>query len=74
LADWVLYGRGPAGEKHEFLKAHGIKYIYFGNFERMRGPFSLEGADYLRKIYDAGGVRIYEVELESRIQNPEFGE
>lgn len=62
LADWVLYGPGSAGEKLEFLKAHDIKYIYFGNFERMRGPFSIEGAGYLGKIYDRGGVRIYRVE------------
>jgi uncharacterized membrane protein len=62
LADWVLYARGAANEKREFLKTHDIKYIYFGNFERMKGPFSLEDAGYLKKIYDEGGVRIYEVE------------
>lgn len=63
LAGWALYGPGTAGEKLDFLRAHGIKYVYFGNFERMRGPFSLEGAGYLKKIYDEGGVRIYRVEL-----------
>ena len=62
LADWVLYGPGTGREKQEFLRAHGIKYIYFGNFERMRGPFSLEGAGYLKKIYDEGGVGIYELD------------
>ncbi|MCX6340018.1 MAG: hypothetical protein NTX71_08885 [Candidatus Aureabacteria bacterium] len=61
LADWVLYGPRAEREKREFLKANGISYIYFGNFERMKGPFSLETAGYLEKIYDGGGVSIYRV-------------
>jgi len=62
LADWFLYAPGAAGEKQEFLKAHGIRYIYIGNFERMKGRFSLGRVNYLKEIYQEGGVSIYKVE------------
>lgn len=62
IADTILFSPGDAGEKAAFLREHDIKYIYFGNFERMRGRFAMEGAPCLRKIYGAGGVNIYKVE------------
>jgi hypothetical protein len=62
-ADWLLYAPDDDASKEEFLRANEISYIYFGNFERMRGRFSLAGAPYLREIYSTGGVRIYRVNL-----------
>lgn len=61
MANWVLYSPGDEAGKLNFLKINAITYIYFGNFERMKGPFSLETAGYLEKIYDGGGVNIYRV-------------
>lgn len=63
-ADWVLYSPGNEGLKVRFLREHGIEYIYFGNFERMRGRFALEGAPYLQKMYDSGGASIHSVNLQ----------
>ncbi|MCX6356711.1 MAG: hypothetical protein NT045_02360 [Candidatus Aureabacteria bacterium] len=61
IADWLLFSPGEESAKREFLKEKGIHYIYFGNFERMRGRFALEGAPYLREIYRAGGVAIFQL-------------
>lgn len=61
IAEWALYAPGDEAAKRDFLAREGIRYIYFGNFERMRGRFALEGAPFLEKIYDRGGVAIYRV-------------
>jgi hypothetical protein len=60
-AEWALYALGDDAAKREFLKSQGIRYVYFGNFERMRGRFALAGAPYLDEIYNRGGVSIYRV-------------
>ena len=62
-ADWLLYAPGNEDMKIRLLRENGIGYIYFGNFERMRGRFALAGAPYLEKMYDRGGVSIYRVLL-----------
>ncbi len=61
VADWILFAPGRDDLKRSILKRNGIRYIYFGSFERMRAPFALEKAPYLDKIYDKGGVKIYRV-------------
>ena len=61
MADLVLFGRGDEKIKRDFLERNGIRYIYYGGFERMRGPFALRGAPFLEKIYDRGGVEIFRV-------------
>ena len=61
-AEWALYAPGDEAAKRAFLAAQGIRYVYFGNFERMRGRFAMGGARFLDKIYDRGGVAIYRVE------------
>jgi len=61
-ADWVLYAPGDEPAKRDFLRNNGIKYVYFGNFERMRGRFALADAPFLKEIYNRGGVSIYAVE------------
>ncbi len=61
IADWVLHAPGRMEEKKKFLKAQGIRYVYYGTFERMRGPFALEEAPFLETIYDRGGVAIRRV-------------
>ncbi|MDD5557047.1 MAG: hypothetical protein PHN82_07345 [bacterium] len=60
-ADRVLFGPGGLDERERFLREQGIRYIYLGSFERMRGPFRMEGAPFLDEIYRAGGVRILRV-------------
>ncbi|MEI6632642.1 MAG: hypothetical protein WCP22_02355 [Chlamydiota bacterium] len=60
-AEWALFAPGDEAAKREFMKQQGIRYVYFGNFERMRGRFALEGAPYLEEIYKRGGVSIYRV-------------
>lgn len=62
-AEWVLYAPGREEEKRAFLKDQGIRYVYFGNFERMRGRFALEGTPYLEEIYNRDGVSIRRVTL-----------
>lgn len=62
-AEWLLYAPGDEQAKRDFLESNGIRYIYFGNFERMRGAFSMEGAPFLQEIYARDGVKIYRVKL-----------
>lgn len=61
IADWVFHAPGRLEEKRGFLKAQGIRYVYYGTFERMRGPFAIEGAPFLETLYDRGGVAILRV-------------
>jgi len=63
MADWVLYSPGEEKEKLDFIKTNGINYIYFGNFEWIKGRFVLEKAPYLQEIYRQGGVSIYKINL-----------
>ena len=62
-ANEILFAPGREEQKKAFLKHNGIRYIYFGGFERMRGPFALRNAPFLKKIYARGGVEIYGVNL-----------
>lgn len=61
MAELLLHAPGDTAVKRFFLKQNGIRYIYYGGFERMRGPFALRGADFLEQVYRKKGVEIYRV-------------
>jgi hypothetical protein len=43
------------------LRRFGIGYVYYGPVERSLGSYNPEGAPFLTRVYDAGGIQIFEV-------------
>jgi hypothetical protein len=47
--------------REKMLHRFGIDYVYYGPDEQELGTYDPEGAEFLRRVYDDGGIRIFEV-------------
>jgi len=49
-------------ERKQFLKEQQVRFVFFGPLERKLGAWDPGKALYLEKVYEAGGIQIYEVD------------
>jgi|GEM_PF-1608695 len=49
------------GNREKLLHRFGIDYVYYGPDERKLGSYDPDGAAFLTRVYDDGGIRIFEV-------------
>lgn len=59
-----FYALGPDEWREEFLKENGIRYVYYGRFERLYAPhFNPLAKPYLKLVYNQGEISIWRVTL-----------
>lgn len=61
LVKWFYQDNNQDSEKKQFLKEYKINYVYYSPVEQTGGTFNPDSKDYLKKIYDDGWARIYQV-------------
>jgi len=47
--------------REKLLHRFGIDYVYYGPDEQELGSYDPDGAEFLTRVYDHGGIRIFEV-------------
>jgi hypothetical protein len=64
-ADVSLFfdGATPDAERQSILRRYGVDYVFYGPAERELGSFRPMAASYLRAVFEAGGVSVYQVEV-----------
>jgi hypothetical protein len=53
----------PDAERQSILRRYGVDYVFYGPAERELGSFRPMAASYLRAVFEAGGVSVYQVEV-----------
>jgi hypothetical protein len=61
IVDAFYSSTTPDAVRNQFLKEQQVRFVFWGPLERKLGDWDAGKAPYLEKVYEAGGVQIYQV-------------
>ncbi|MBI5621767.1 hypothetical protein HY933_02815 [Candidatus Falkowbacteria bacterium] len=61
LERWFFRTNTDDAGKAALLRANHIRFVWYSEYERVWGDFAPSEKDYLEKVYERGGVEVYQV-------------